>query len=278
MARDLFKTQLLINARFHSAAIWIHPNQSICQIIWVMVFGKGILSGKKKGGLMGQGQKLGMLGSSAGLISVAVTFAWYLLSNDCELATVGEESSLTYQDNFEYFFELLSNPEKQEWALEVMNFINEGVWNKPHQPSANATPHTSATAKTPLWESNILAQLNGPLTQSQQHTPPHNPCCNSELMDTADGGVFPLQFPEELLQHQLHSSYPRHNLIQTQPSISTHHTNSRELSAAARHGGRVVTILAVDSEDQMGRDVGQAQEATLGPTKGHQNPHVLARP
>ncbi|KAF8835275.1 hypothetical protein BDN67DRAFT_1015695 [Paxillus ammoniavirescens] len=233
MARDLFKTQLLIN------------------IIWVMVFGKGILGGKKKGGPMGWGQKLGVSGSSAGLVSVAATFARYLLSNDRELATV-------------------------EWALEVTNFVNEGVWNKPHQPSANAAPHTSAAAETPSWESNILAQLNGPPTQSQQHTPPHNPHRNSELMDTADGGGVPSVVPRgatpapaSFIISQAQSvtsalTVEVGNLSlglapgPTQPSISAHRT--RELSAAARRGGRAETTPAVASEEQ-----------TLGPTKGRQN-------
>ncbi|KIK90458.1 hypothetical protein PAXRUDRAFT_14347 [Paxillus rubicundulus Ve08.2h10] len=218
-----------------------------------------------------------MSGSSAGLISVAATFARYLLSNDCELATVSEESGLTYQDDFEYFFELLSNPAKQEWALEVMNFVNKGVWNKPHQPSANAALHTSAAAETPSWESDILAQLNGPLTQSQQHTPPHNPRHNSELMDTADGGGVPSVVPRGatlapasfiISQAQSVTSaliVEVGNLSlglalgPTQPSISARRT--RELSAAARHGGRAETTPAVASEEQ-----------TLGPTKGRQNP------
>ncbi|KAI6154902.1 hypothetical protein BKA82DRAFT_4010622 [Pisolithus tinctorius] len=64
VARDLFKSQLLVN------------------IIHVMVFGKGILTGKQRGGLQGQGQKLGISGTLAGLIAIAATFAWYLLLSD----------------------------------------------------------------------------------------------------------------------------------------------------------------------------------------------------
>ncbi|KAI5996645.1 hypothetical protein EDC04DRAFT_2909921 [Pisolithus marmoratus] len=56
VARDLFKTQLLVN------------------IIQVMIFGKGILAGKCRGGPQGHGQKLGISGTSAGLVAITATF------------------------------------------------------------------------------------------------------------------------------------------------------------------------------------------------------------
>ncbi|KAI6020933.1 hypothetical protein BKA83DRAFT_4494754 [Pisolithus microcarpus] len=115
VARDLFKTQLLVN------------------IIWVMVFGKSVLA--------------------AGLIAIAATFAWYLLSTDCELTAISKESGFKYQDDFEYFIELLSD---------LSNCS-----------STNAGPGSSTTSVAPSWESDILAQLNGP----QQPTPP--PCMPS---------------------------------------------------------------------------------------------------
>ncbi|KAI5982654.1 hypothetical protein EDD15DRAFT_2399258 [Pisolithus albus] len=150
VARDLFKTQLLVN------------------IICVMVFGKSVLAGKRRGGPQGRGQKLGISGASAGLITIAATFARYLLSTDRELTTIGEESGFKYQDDFEYFIELLSDLSKREWSMEVMEFINQGVWNiSSHSPS-NAGPGSSTTPVAPSWESDILAQLNGP----RQPTPP----------------------------------------------------------------------------------------------------------
>ncbi|KAI6144107.1 hypothetical protein BKA82DRAFT_32605 [Pisolithus tinctorius] len=151
VARDLFKSQLLVN------------------IIHVMVFGKGVLTGKQRGGPQGQGQKLGISGASAGLISVTATFAWYLLSSDCELTTIGEERGLKYQDDFKYFIKLLSDPSKQEWSLEVMEFINQGMWNTSSCASTNTALDSSNVnaSVAPTWESNILAQLNGP----QQPTP-----------------------------------------------------------------------------------------------------------
>ncbi|KAI6012865.1 hypothetical protein BKA83DRAFT_13923 [Pisolithus microcarpus] len=89
-----FKTQLLVN------------------IIQVMVFGKSVLAGKQRGGPQGWGQKLGISGTSAGLIAIAVTFAWYLLLTDHELTAIGEESGFKYQDDFEYFIKLLSDLSK----------------------------------------------------------------------------------------------------------------------------------------------------------------------
>ncbi|KAI6000202.1 hypothetical protein F5J12DRAFT_784506 [Pisolithus orientalis] len=59
VARDLFKSQLLVN------------------IIHVMVFGKGVLMGKRRGGPQGRGQKLGISGALAGLITITATFPWY---------------------------------------------------------------------------------------------------------------------------------------------------------------------------------------------------------
>ncbi|KAI6027156.1 hypothetical protein EDC04DRAFT_2605917 [Pisolithus marmoratus] len=149
VARDLFKTQLLVN------------------IIRVMIFGKGVLAGKCRGGPQGRGQKLGISGTSAGLVSIAATFAQYLLSSDRELTTIGEESGFKYQEDFEYFVELLSDPSKREWSADVMQFINQGVWNTSSH-SVNVTPDSASASAAPTWESDILAQLNGP----RQPTPP----------------------------------------------------------------------------------------------------------
>ncbi|KAI5988874.1 hypothetical protein F5J12DRAFT_898070 [Pisolithus orientalis] len=162
VARDLFKSQLLVN------------------IIRVMVFGKGILTGKRRGGPQGRGQKLGISGALAGLIAVAATFARYLLSSDRELTTIGEESRLKYQDDFEYFIELLSDPSKREWSLEVMEFINQGMWNTSSCASTNTALDSSNVdaSVAPTWESDILAQLNGP----QRPTPPsHMPTPDSSF-------------------------------------------------------------------------------------------------
>lgn len=133
-----------------------------------MVFGKGVLAGKRRGGPQGRGQKLGVSGASAGLVAIAATFARYLLSNDRELTTIGEESGFKYQDDFEYFVEILSDPSKWEWSMEVMQFINQGVWNTSSPSSANVAPDSSSASVAPTWESDILAQLNGP----RQPTPP----------------------------------------------------------------------------------------------------------
>ncbi|KIO06647.1 hypothetical protein M404DRAFT_24360 [Pisolithus tinctorius Marx 270] len=133
VARDLFKTPLLVN------------------IIRVM--------------------KLGISGPSAGLIAIAATFAQYLLLSDRKLTTIGEESGFRYQDDFEYFIELLSHPSKQEQSSEVMEFFNQGVRNASSNASANAALGSSNdTSVASTWESNILVQLDGP----QQPTPPPN--------------------------------------------------------------------------------------------------------
>ncbi|KAI6145807.1 hypothetical protein BKA82DRAFT_26916 [Pisolithus tinctorius] len=95
--------------------------------------------------------------------------AQYLLSSDRELMTIGEESGFRYQDDFEYFIELLSHPSKREWSLEVMEFVNQGVWNALSNASTNAALGSSNdTLVASTWESDILAQLDGP----QQPTPP----------------------------------------------------------------------------------------------------------
>ncbi|KAI6024320.1 hypothetical protein EDC04DRAFT_2606500 [Pisolithus marmoratus] len=146
VARDLFKMQLLVN---------------------VMIFGKGVLAGKRRGGPQGRGQKLGISGASAGLVAIAATFARYLLSSDRELTTIGEESGFKYQEDFEYFVELLSDPSKREWSADVMQFINQGVWNTSSH-SVNVAPDSASASAAPTWESDILAQLNGP----RQPTPP----------------------------------------------------------------------------------------------------------
>ncbi|KAI6096392.1 hypothetical protein F5141DRAFT_1067762 [Pisolithus sp. B1] len=97
--------------------------------------------------------------ASAGLIAVTATFVWYLLLSDHELTTIGEESGFKYQDDFD----------------------------------------SSAASVAPTWESNILAQLNGP---QQPTPPPHTPspdlCFNS---DSASTIIIPSYMPEATSGH-----------------------------------------------------------------------------
>ncbi|KAI5999856.1 hypothetical protein F5J12DRAFT_895098 [Pisolithus orientalis] len=227
VARDLFKTPLLVN------------------IIWVMVFGKGVLTGKQRGGPQGQGQKLGISGPSAGLIAITATFAQYLLLSDCKLMTIGEESGFKYQDDFEYFIELLSHPSKWEWSLEVMEFFNQGIWNTSSIASANAALGSSNdTSVAFTWESNILVQLNGPWqltpppdlhfdrlnsTSISHHMPEATHGCAADLVIISQANLVSLALSVDVSNLSLGGSH-----TSALPSISSH---GKELSAGRSHSG-----------------------------------------
>ncbi|KAI5995798.1 hypothetical protein F5J12DRAFT_785566 [Pisolithus orientalis] len=182
---------------------------------------------------------------SAGLIAIAATFAQYLLLSDHELMTIGEESGFKYQDNFEYFIELLSHPSKQEWSLEVMEFFNQGIWNTLSIASASAALGSSNdTSVASTWESNILVQLNGPWqltpppdlhfdglnsTSISCHMPEatHRHATDSVIISQANSVSLALSVDiSNLLLRGSHTS--------ALPSISSH---GKELSARRSHSG-----------------------------------------
>ncbi|KIJ15703.1 hypothetical protein PAXINDRAFT_11299 [Paxillus involutus ATCC 200175] len=129
VAEDLFKHQILVN------------------IARIIMYGKGVLTEKKRPGPKGRGQKMGALSVTEGMVR-------FLLSHDPELVPVGTETGIPYQG----------------WALNVLDFFNQGVFGKkaPLPTTESSVPPSDMPCS---WEDNILAQL-GNAARSSQHAEP----------------------------------------------------------------------------------------------------------
>ncbi|KAF8833747.1 hypothetical protein BDN67DRAFT_985818 [Paxillus ammoniavirescens] len=135
---DLFKHQILVN------------------IARIIMYGKGILTEKKRPGPKGRGQKMGTLSVTEGMVTCTAIFARFLLLHDPELAPVGTETGIPYQG----------------WALNVLDFFNQGVFGK-KAPLPTMESSILPTDMPCLWEDNILAQLgNATRPESSQHAEP----------------------------------------------------------------------------------------------------------
>ncbi|KIJ60710.1 hypothetical protein HYDPIDRAFT_31932 [Hydnomerulius pinastri MD-312] len=126
----------------------LFKNKILTRIACVLHHGKGVLTGKKCGGPPGRGKKLKATTTSEGIIAVTLT-------------------SINYENDFEFYIELLCKPENKKWALEVMELFDKAVFSikQPTEPSNNVS-------EAPWrWEDNILAQLEGSQPMDSEDPP-----------------------------------------------------------------------------------------------------------
>ncbi|KAI6096368.1 hypothetical protein F5141DRAFT_1067743 [Pisolithus sp. B1] len=85
----------------------LFKNKVLTQITCMLHFGKGILTGKKKGGPPGRGQKLKTTMTTEGVIAICCTLACFLLSGDDEFSSTGSQTGISYEKDFKFYIELL---------------------------------------------------------------------------------------------------------------------------------------------------------------------------
>ncbi|KAF8431428.1 hypothetical protein L210DRAFT_3651129 [Boletus edulis BED1] len=142
----------------------LFKNKTLTQMACVLFNGKGILTGKKRGGPPGRGKKLGATTTSDGMIAACCTITRYLLSGDEEFSSTGNHTGIPYEKDFEYYVEMLQKPANREWALGVTNHFNDAVFGmgrKVQQQPDEAIAEIEDPAEVQSWENDIMAQLGG---------------------------------------------------------------------------------------------------------------------
>ncbi|KAI9572237.1 hypothetical protein HD554DRAFT_2168471 [Boletus coccyginus] len=140
-SHDLFKSPVLV------------------KIACVLMFGKAILSNKKRGGPKGRGERMGAQTVIEGLIASTATIVRYLLSHDREFVAKGEATSISYQKDFEFYLKLLLHPERRRWALEVIEYFNVGVFGTKSSVTEVADNLTGPSSHVHSWEDNLLLEI-----------------------------------------------------------------------------------------------------------------------
>ncbi|KAF8452169.1 hypothetical protein L210DRAFT_3499225 [Boletus edulis BED1] len=114
----------------------LFKNKVLTQMACVLFDGKGVLTGKKRGGPPGRGRKLGATTVTEGMIAACCTLVTF-----CLVTT----SFIQYEKDFEYYVELLRKPTNKEWSLGVLAHFNNAVFG----------------GQTRSWEDDIMDQLGG---------------------------------------------------------------------------------------------------------------------
>ncbi|KAF8547607.1 hypothetical protein OG21DRAFT_1490075 [Imleria badia] len=143
------------------------PNRIDAKMVCVLFDGKGVLMGKKHGGPLGRGRKLGATTVTEGMIAACCTFARYILSSDDEFSSIGSQTGIQYEKDFKYYIELLRKPTNKEWSLGILAHFNDAVFSADRKVSqqhlteyANDSDNP-AGGQTRSWEDDIMDQLEG---------------------------------------------------------------------------------------------------------------------
>ncbi|KAI6144583.1 hypothetical protein BKA82DRAFT_4358353 [Pisolithus tinctorius] len=141
----------------------LFKNKALTQIACVLHFGKGVLTGKKKGGPPSRGQKLKVTTTPEGIIAICCTFARFLLSGDDEFSSTGSQTGISYEKDFEFYIELLRKQENKKWALGIFEHFDNAIFGANRcDGSQQPPPEAEDSVKAPRsWEDDILAQLGG---------------------------------------------------------------------------------------------------------------------
>ena len=72
----------------------------------------------------------------------------------------GEATSISYQKDFEFYLKLLLHPERQRWALEVIEFFNMGVFGTKSSTAQLVDNQTiDASSHVCSWENELLTEI-----------------------------------------------------------------------------------------------------------------------
>ncbi|KAI6107525.1 hypothetical protein EV401DRAFT_1891997 [Pisolithus croceorrhizus] len=139
----------------------LFKNKVLTQIACMLHFGKGILTGKKKGGPPRRGQKLKTTMTTEGVIAICCTLARFLLSGDDEFSSTGSQTGILYKKDFEFYIELLRKQENKRWALGIFEHFDSAVFGANRCDGSQQPPsEVEGSAEPPRsWEDDMLLQL-----------------------------------------------------------------------------------------------------------------------
>ncbi|KAI5990051.1 hypothetical protein F5J12DRAFT_786577 [Pisolithus orientalis] len=218
----------------------LFKNKALTQIACVLHFGKGVLTGKKKGGPPGRGQKLKATTMPEGIITICCTFARFLLSGDDEFSSTGSQTGISYEKDFEFYIELLQKQENKKWALGIFEHFDNAIFGANQRDgSQQPPPEAEDSVEAPRsWEDDILAQLGGvSRTAEVNSNPPTVPITSqsathpSILTSTIQAEDFPPQIHTNSLGAtstawgngtSISGAIQPNTNLSSQPSVSTH--------------------------------------------------------
>ncbi|KAI6106574.1 hypothetical protein EV401DRAFT_1892497 [Pisolithus croceorrhizus] len=139
----------------------LFKNKVLTQIACMLHFGKGVLTGKKKGGPPGRGQKLKATTTTEGIIAICCTLACFLLSGDDEFSSTGGQTGISYEKDFEFYIELLQKQENKRWALGIFEHFDSAMFGANRCDGSQLPPSEAEGSAEPprSWEDDMLVQL-----------------------------------------------------------------------------------------------------------------------
>ncbi|KAI6038374.1 hypothetical protein EDC04DRAFT_2896396 [Pisolithus marmoratus] len=153
----------------------------IVLIICVLMSGKASLSNQKQGQPKARGQQLGLTSTTEGLIAGAAILACFLLSANPALGAVGVVMGIPYCDDFNFYLQHLFK--HINWAIDVMDGINQEVFSMKSKLTGNNLPDAVSDPALHTWEDDFLDEMeNGmtalasvPPTNAMNIPPSHSP-------------------------------------------------------------------------------------------------------
>ncbi|KIK14664.1 hypothetical protein PISMIDRAFT_17139 [Pisolithus microcarpus 441] len=205
----------------------LFKNKVLIQIACVLHFGKGVLTGKKKGGPPGRGQKLKATTMTEGVIAICCTLARFLLSGDDEFSSTGGQTGISYEKDFEFYIELLRKQENKRWALGIFEHFDSAVFGASRRDGSQQPPsEAEGSVEQPRsWEDDLLAQLGG-LSGTEG--------VNSNTL-TVPFAVPPIAHPSNVTSNPQSAADP--------PSRAQMHTNPLSITGATWGGASVSSAM-----------------------------------
>ncbi|KAI6028152.1 hypothetical protein EDC04DRAFT_2899110 [Pisolithus marmoratus] len=207
----------------------------IVLIIHILISGKSSLSN----------QKQGWPKAREGLIAGAATLACFLLSADLELGAVGVVMGIPYHDDFDFYLQRLFKC--MNWAIDVMDSINQEVFSVKLKLTSNNLPDTVSDPALCTWEDDFLDKMeNGmttsasvPPTNAMNIPPPHSPPPLSSLPPSP-----PSPISDEMGANMSTSGSSTQENSITMSAISRLQVEVSQLSVSNAHGALPKSALA----------------------------------
>ncbi|KAL4079741.1 hypothetical protein J3A83DRAFT_4368573 [Scleroderma citrinum] len=129
----------------------------LLNMAYLLMFGKSLLSDKKRGQPRAIGELMGANCVTEGMIAGLAIMAHYLLSHDTELSPEGNNTKIPYYDNFNFYVKLLFKC--NNWSREVMDYYNEGVFRQKALSQVSQLEPAPVAPQSHSWEDDFLDEM-----------------------------------------------------------------------------------------------------------------------
>ncbi|KAG6372669.1 hypothetical protein JVT61DRAFT_7429 [Boletus reticuloceps] len=168
--------------------LFVDPNQMtpngflkspvLVNVLRLLISGRNALTKEKaRGGPRARGQIHGIKSVTEGLITLAAIFinpslkVRYLLTPDPELQSVGSETKIPYEVDYDFYLQCLLK--QSTWAIRTIHFFNMEVFSSKADKNLSAGP-AQPPAPTRTWEDDFLDNLDNVDVQMSSVAPEAN--------------------------------------------------------------------------------------------------------